>query len=87
MWSAGCSTGEEIYSIVIVIKELIPGLHNWHILILGTDINLESIAKAQQGVYDSWSFRMVEPELIKRYFKLHLQSYRANSIYSSISSG
>lgn len=36
---------------------------------------LESIAKAQQGVYDSWSFRMVEPELIKRYFKPHQQSW------------
>ncbi len=75
IWSAGCSTGEEVYSIAIVIKELIPDLHNWHILILGTDINLESIAKAQQGVYDSWSFRMVEPELIKRYFKPHQQSW------------
>ena len=75
IWSAGCSTGEEVYSIAAVIKELIPDLHNWHILILGTDINLESIAKAQQGVYDSWSFRMVEPELIKRYFKPHQQSW------------
>ena len=75
IWSAGCSTGEEVYSIGIVIKELIPDLHNWHILILGTDINLESIAKAQQGVYNAWSFRMVEPELIKRYFKPHQQSW------------
>ena len=75
IWSAGCSTGEEVYSIAIVIKELIPDLHNWYILILGTDINLESIAKAQQGLYDSWSFRMVEPKLIKRYFKPHQQSW------------
>ena len=75
IWSAGCSTGEEVYSIAMVIKELIPDLHNWHILILGTDINLESIAKAQQGLYDSWSFRMVEPEIIKRYFKPRQQSW------------
>lgn len=75
IWSASCSTGEEVYSIAIVIKELISDLHNWHILILGTDINLESIAKAQKGVYDSWSFRMVELELIKRYFKPHQQSW------------
>ncbi len=75
IWISGCSTGEEVYSIAIIIKELIPDLHNWHILVLGTDINLEFIAKARLGVYDFWSFRMVEPKLIKRYFKPEQQSW------------
>lgn len=69
IWSAGCSTGEEAYSLAILVKELIPDWNTkWKLLILGTDINPESIEKAKQGIYYSWSFRMVEPDLQKRYF-------------------
>ncbi|WP_051482551.1 CheR family methyltransferase [Synechocystis sp. PCC 7509] len=84
IWSAGCSTGEEVYSIAILVKELIPDLHNWHILILGTDINLESVAKAKQGIYDSWSFRMVEPQIIQRYFKPYQQSWKVEKTICSM---
>ncbi len=69
IWSAGCSTGEEVYSLAILVKELIPDWDKWNILILGTDINSQSIEKAKQGIYDSWSFRMVDPKLKQRYFK------------------
>jgi chemotaxis protein methyltransferase CheR len=68
IWSAGCSTGEEPHSLAILVKELIPDLDKWDILILGTDINQESIEKAKRGIYDSWSFRMVKPEVQRRYF-------------------
>lgn len=68
IWSAGCSTGEEPHSLAILVKELIPDLDKWDILILGTDINQESIEKAKRGIYDSWSFRMVKSELQRRYF-------------------
>lgn len=68
IWSAGCSTGEEPHSLAILVKELIPDLDKWDILILGTDINQESIEKAKRGIYDSWSFRMVKPELQRWYF-------------------
>ncbi|HEY9781619.1 MAG TPA: CheR family methyltransferase [Leptolyngbyaceae cyanobacterium] len=74
IWSAGCSSGEEPYSLAIIVKQLIPDLSNWNILILGTDINPESIEKAQQGIYDSWSFRQVEPQIQKQYF--HQQKMR-----------
>lgn len=43
IWSAGCSTGEEVYSLAILINELIPDLSNWNISILGTDINCQSV--------------------------------------------
>ena len=79
IWSAGCSSGEEVYSIAVLVKELIPDLHNWDILILGTDINLDAIAKAKKGLYDSWSFRMVEPEIIQRYFKARQQSWEVKA--------
>ena len=68
IWSAGCSSGEEPYSLAIIVKQLISDLSDWNILILGTDINPESIEKAQQGIYDSWSFRQVEPQIQKQYF-------------------
>lgn len=84
IWSAGCSTGEEVYSIAVLVKELIPDLHNWDILILGTDINLESIAKAKRGVYESWSFRMVDPELVRRYFNPRQQSWEVKKTLFSM---
>jgi chemotaxis protein methyltransferase CheR len=84
IWSAGCSSGEEVYSIAVLVKELIPDLHNWNILILGTDINLEAIAKAKRGLYDSWSFRMVEPEIIHRYFKPRQQSWEVKESICSM---
>lgn len=84
IWSAGCSTGEEVYSLAVLVKELIPDLHNWNILILGTDINLESVNKAERGIYDSWSFRMVEPELIQRYFKPRQQSWEVKETVASM---
>lgn len=75
IWSAGCSTGEEAYSLAILVKELIPDMHKWQILILGTDLNLQAIAKAKRGIYESWSFRMVDPLIKQTYFKQRQQSW------------
>lgn len=69
VWSAGCSTGEEPYSLAILIKELISNLDNWEILVLGTDINYKAIEKAKQGIYNPWSFRLVDPHLQINYFQ------------------
>jgi chemotaxis protein methyltransferase CheR len=71
IWSAGCSTGEEPYSLLIILKQLIPDWERWEILVLGTDINEKALEKAKQGIYSNWSFRLVEPELQKRYFNRH----------------
>jgi chemotaxis protein methyltransferase CheR len=68
IWSAGCSTGEEPYSLVMILKQLIPDWDKWKILILGTDINQAALEKAQRGIYSPWSFRLVDPELQNRYF-------------------
>lgn len=59
IWSAGCSSGEEPYSVAILLKELLPDIDEWHILILATDINQDSLARARQAVYSGWSFREV----------------------------
>ncbi len=57
IWSAGCASGEEAYSLAILLHRLIPDLPDWQITILGTDINPKAIAKAANGIYSEWSFR------------------------------
>lgn len=68
IWSAGCSTGEEPYSLAILIKELLPNYQDWNIFILGTDLNIEVLEKAKRGIYNPWSFRMVDNNLKNNYF-------------------
>lgn len=67
--SAGCSTGEEAYSLAILVDQLLPDRQNWEIDILGIDINFRSIQHAQQGIYGQWAFRKVDSELKQRYFQ------------------
>lgn len=57
IWSAGCSTGEEVYSLGILLARILPDLTNWHITLLATDIAPISLKKAAAGVYSDWSFR------------------------------
>lgn len=68
IWSAGCSTGEEPYSLAILLSRLIPDLRDWQITILATDINVRSLGKAVKGIYSDWSFRGVPQWLTQRYF-------------------
>lgn len=68
IWSAGCSTGEEPYSIAILLSELIPHLESWNVSILATDINRDALLKSQAGLYGPWSFRGVDPRIQNTYF-------------------
>ncbi|MBD2183030.1 tetratricopeptide repeat protein [Planktothrix sp. FACHB-1355] len=68
IWSAGCSTGEEPYSLAILLQELLTDLDDWNIFILGTDLNQQAIEKAKAGIYSPWSFRLVDTDLQMRYF-------------------
>lgn len=68
IWSAGCSTGEEAYTIAILLDRLIPDFKAWNITILATDFNPEFLRKAAQGVYGEWSFRDAPGWLRERYF-------------------
>ena len=69
LWSAGCSTGEEPYSIAIFIDQTMVLLEDWDITILATDINTGFLQKAVKGVYTSWSFRNTRKWVIEKYFK------------------
>jgi chemotaxis protein methyltransferase CheR len=52
-WSAGCSSGEEVYSIAITLLETLAGQGQWDIKILGTDISTRMLETARKGYYDS----------------------------------
>lgn len=68
IWSAGCSTGEEPYSIAILLDKLIFDSDKWNITILAADINPHSIGKMKNGIYGSWSFRDIPEKIKHEYF-------------------
>lgn len=57
LWSAGCCSGEEAYTLAIILARMIPDLSEWDITILATDINPGFLRKARAGRYREWSFR------------------------------
>ena len=71
IWSAGCSTGEEPYTIAMLIIED-GGFNGWEINILGTDISERVLKAAREGVYKKNSFRTTDPYFINAYFQKQL---------------
>jgi chemotaxis protein methyltransferase CheR len=68
LWSAGCASGEEAYTLAILLSRLITDLQDWQIHILATDISTLALEKASRGLYGKWSFRDTPPAIIERYF-------------------
>jgi chemotaxis protein methyltransferase CheR len=68
IWSAGCSTGEEPYSLAIALHKTIPDIKDWQIRIMGTDMNPKALSKAVSGIYSRWSFRNCPSWLKPNYF-------------------
>lgn len=68
LWSAGCATGEEAYSLAILLHELIPDINRWRILILATDINGNYLAQARQATYSDWSFREGRAQQVRPHY-------------------
>jgi chemotaxis protein methyltransferase CheR len=69
IWSAGCSSGEEPYSLAIALQRSIPDIKEWNIKILATDINPKALEKAATGIYTKWSFRNCPSWLQTGYFR------------------
>jgi chemotaxis protein methyltransferase CheR len=68
LWSAGCATGEEPYSLAILVDRLLPDRRDWSLTILATDINPEALETARRGCYRYWSFRETPEWIRDRYF-------------------
>lgn len=68
MWSAGCSTGEEVYTLAMLLQErdLRP---DWDISLVGTDVNRESLRIARAATYPAWSFRSTPESVRERFFE------------------
>lgn len=75
IWSAGCSTGEEPYSIAMAIMEAVPDWKKRDIRILATDINSRSLKRAQEGVFSSWKLRVTPQQYLEKYFTRIGESY------------
>ncbi len=68
IWSAGCCTGEEAYSVAMLLDRMIPNLFDWNVTILATDINPKFLESASLGIYGEWSFRAIPPGIRERHF-------------------
>jgi len=69
IWSAGCCSGEEPYSIAMLIDQIIPEIQDWKISLAASDINEKFLQKAKNGLYSSWSFRNVPIPIVEKYFQ------------------
>ena len=81
--SVGCSSGEEPYSIVILVNEKYPYLKN-KLEIKALDIDSQMIKKAKRGVYSFYSLRAMEEQLVKRYFSEENKEYILDSRVKTI---
>ena len=72
IWSAACSTGQEPYSLAIVLRETIPNFASWNLSVLATDISDAAIARASRGWYAAHEIdRGMRASLLPKYFKPH----------------
>src|SRR5204863_4984490 len=80
IWSAGCSSGEEAYSIAIVLWEtgLLPSHPQFTFEIVGTDVNTRVLEAARRGVYAKRAVRHMEPKLLYRHFRRDGTQYTIN---------
>ena len=67
--SAGCASGEEPYSLAVLVREALSDLANWDVKIIGIDVNPAVLAKATQARYSAWSLRATSEDAKRRYFR------------------
>lgn len=75
IWCAGCCTGEEPYTVAILLREHLRDIQNWKIRIDATDINQNFLNKASEGIYSAWSFRETPDPLRRKYFSQHEKQF------------
>lgn len=82
VWSAGCATGAEAYSVAILLsRELSQHIQGWDISIVGTDINRAFLARARDGRFDEWAFRSTPDEVRHACFHQSGNSWVINPEY------
>ena len=76
IWSAGCSTGEEPYTLAMILHEVLKNeILTWDIKITANDLSEAVLHSARRGVYTDYALRTTPPEIIARYFKKDGNNY------------
>ncbi len=77
IWSAGCATGEEAYSLAIVVSEVLgAAIEHFNVRIFATDADAEAVAFARRGIYPESALAQLPEELISRYFTRESGNYQ-----------
>jgi chemotaxis protein methyltransferase CheR len=86
IWSAGCSTGEEPYTLSIILHEILDDITKWKVSIVASDIDQVVLRKAEAGIYEYRSVKDTPPEYLDTYFKYNRenQKYQVNQSVKSI---
>lgn len=78
IWCAACSTGEEPYTLSIILQEMLENHEKWEIQIIASDINTEVLQYAKIGLYESRTVKDVPPEYLEKYFTRRHDKYLIN---------
>lgn len=78
IWSAACSSGQEPYSIAMMLREYFPELQGWHIYLYGTDISGPILDKAQNGRYSQFEVERGLPANFLKYFEEDDEGWQIN---------
>jgi chemotaxis protein methyltransferase CheR len=76
-WSAGCSAGQEVYTMASIMAEYFP---NIKYSIVGTDIDVNVLKQAHEGIFDERDFASTPPAILERYFTHEANKYRVKDI-------
>lgn len=84
-WTAACSSGEEPFSLAILLKENIPDIDFKDVKILATDISTRMLERAHRAVYDEETLQEIPPQLLQKYFtRVQNESYRTYQVRNNI---
>jgi len=87
IWSAACSSGQEIYSTAIILKETLGNLAQYNIRILGTDVSDQAVTRASRGIYSQLDVdRGLSPERLRKYFSAVEGGWKINDELRALAS-
>jgi len=78
IWSAGCSSGEEPYTVALCVLETLPRLIGWDFKFIATDISTRALEAAQAGVYTAERLATVPRDMLQRHFQLGVKEWRGH---------
>jgi chemotaxis protein methyltransferase CheR len=85
IWCAGCSTGEEPYTVALLLAKLLPANGTkWDVRVIGTDINSAALAAAREGRYGSRAVSLLDDEDLLRYFERDGNGWRVGDELRSL---